>query len=115
VRIPIEGTGSFRAGDETNPYVGEKGKVHFENEIRFETIFPIWLQQSIVQALIAAHPYEEVAYDIYPLDNALEIQVPEWWAICLNRPMKRIFWLILKAIFGCCYIRHTALKEAMKR
>src|SRR5690606_38649763 len=65
----LEGTGSFRGSEDTNPFVGEKGEVHEEKETRFETIFPAWLQSKVIGALLASHPYEEVAYDIYPLDN----------------------------------------------
>lgn len=65
----IEGKGSFRALDNTNPYVGEKGKIHFEPEIRIETIFPQHIEQKVLQALFSSHPYEEVAYDIYQLGN----------------------------------------------
>ncbi|MBT3208823.1 MAG: Nif3-like dinuclear metal center hexameric protein [Bacteroidetes bacterium] len=68
----IEGIGSFRASESANPYVGEKGKIHFEKEVRVETIFPKYLQSQIIEALLNAHPYEEVAYDIYPLDNLYE-------------------------------------------
>lgn len=65
----IEGIGSFRGSEDTNPFVGEKGKLHFEKEIRIETIFPHAIQFSVISALLAAHPYEEPAYDIYPLAN----------------------------------------------
>ncbi len=65
----LHGTGSFRAGENSNPYKGEKGELHFEKEIRIETIFPQCSESSIVRALLNSHPYEEVAYDIYPLDN----------------------------------------------
>ncbi len=65
----IEGKGSFRAGEGTNPFVGNKGEVHFEQEVRVETIFPKHLKNKIVSALIKSHPYEEVAYDLYPLEN----------------------------------------------
>lgn len=64
------GTGSFRAGDQTNPYVGERGKDHLEQEERLEVILPAWLRKQVVAALLNAHPYEEVAYDLYRLDNA---------------------------------------------
>jgi dinuclear metal center YbgI/SA1388 family protein len=63
------GTGSFRGLENTNPFAGEKGTLHYENEIRIETIFPIYLEESILNALFSAHPYEEVAYDIYKLEN----------------------------------------------
>jgi dinuclear metal center YbgI/SA1388 family protein len=65
-----DGNGTFRGSEDTNPFVGERGKLHIEPEARFETIFPAWLQSAILAALIRAHPYEEVAYDIYPLENA---------------------------------------------
>ncbi len=64
-----EGIGSFRGGEDTNPFLGERGKLHFENEIRTETIFPKYLKNKVIEALIKSHPYEEVAYDIYPLEN----------------------------------------------
>lgn len=64
-----QGTGSFRGGAAANPFVGEKGKTHFENEIRFETILFSHLREKVIKALINAHPYEEVAYDIYALEN----------------------------------------------
>jgi dinuclear metal center YbgI/SA1388 family protein len=63
------GTGSFRGNSSTNPFVGERGKVHFENEIRFETVLYSHLRDVVIKALLAAHPYEEVAYDIYILEN----------------------------------------------
>jgi dinuclear metal center YbgI/SA1388 family protein len=63
------GTGSFRAGNDTEPYTGEKGKIHFEKEVRFETILFSHMKGRVVKALLETHPYEEVAYDIYPLEN----------------------------------------------
>jgi len=65
----IEGKGSFRGSDDSNPFVGRKGEVHFEPEVRIETILPTHLVSRVVDAMIKAHPYEEVAYDLYPLEN----------------------------------------------
>jgi len=65
----LEGTGSFRGNENTHPYVGEKGEIHLEPEVRFETIFPVNIQNKLIRTLLESHPYEEVAYDIYPLDN----------------------------------------------
>jgi len=67
-----EGIGTFRAGTNTNPFVGEKNKLHKEPEIRFETVFPYYLERKIINAIIQTHPYEEVAYDIYTLNNIFE-------------------------------------------
>ena len=63
------GTGSFRGNENTKPFVGEKGKIHFEKEIRFETILFSHLKDKVIKALLEVHPYEEVAYDIYALEN----------------------------------------------
>lgn len=63
------GTGTFRAGEGTNPFVGEQQILHSENEIRIETIFPEHLGRKIIAALKKNHPYEEVAYDLFQLNN----------------------------------------------
>ncbi len=65
----IEGKGNFKANNNATPYVGKKEERHTEQEIRIETIFPNYLQGAVITALYNAHPYEEVAYDIYPLKN----------------------------------------------
>jgi dinuclear metal center YbgI/SA1388 family protein len=65
----VTGQGTFRASDKANPYVGEKNVVHIEPEIRIEVIFPRFLEKGLVSSLVKNHPYEEVAYDIFPLSN----------------------------------------------
>ena len=65
----LPGTGSFRGGESSNPFVGEKGKMHLEKEIRFETIMVSHLKDKVIRALLDTHPYEEAAYDIYALEN----------------------------------------------
>lgn len=64
-----EGTGTFRAGENTDPYVGEKGQRHYEKEARVEVVVPVYRKAAVINAMTAAHPYEEVAYDIYRLEN----------------------------------------------
>lgn len=64
-----QGKGSFKAGNYTNPFVGKIGETHFEDESRIEVIYPKHLKNNIISTLIKAHPYEEVAYDIYNLEN----------------------------------------------
>jgi len=63
------GTGTFKGGQDTNPYVGERGQQHHEAETRIETIYPAHLESKILMALFLDHPYEEVAYDLYTLTN----------------------------------------------
>ncbi len=64
-----EGMGSFKAAPGTNPYVGNICQQHLEKEVKIEVILPAWLQSQVLTAMKAAHPYEEVAYDIYSLAN----------------------------------------------
>jgi len=63
------GEGRFLPGENTNPHIGVKGKLEAVNEVRVETIFPQSIEKKVLQAMIKAHPYEEVAYDVYRLEN----------------------------------------------
>ncbi|WP_299288960.1 Nif3-like dinuclear metal center hexameric protein [uncultured Mucilaginibacter sp.] len=65
----VSGTGTYKAGKNTNPFAGEQGIQHQEEEVRIETVFPINLESKVLTALFLAHPYEEVAYDLYPITN----------------------------------------------
>lgn len=67
----LEGYGTFRALEGSNPFVGRKGEIHREPEVRIEVIFPAWAEKGLVRAMRQAHPYEEPAFDIYPLSNDL--------------------------------------------
>lgn len=64
----LRGTGTFLPGEGTDPYIGQQGKLEQVKEVRMETIIPESAQSRVVQAMLNAHPYEEVAYDIYPLE-----------------------------------------------
>ena len=65
-----EGTGTYRAGDGANPFKGEKYKRHHEPEDRIEVLVPLHAKNQIIVAMLAVHPYEEVAYDLHKLENA---------------------------------------------
>jgi hypothetical protein len=62
-----QGTGTFLGGERTHPAVGESGREERVAELRLETVFPEEKQEGVVAALRSAHPYEEPAFDIYPL------------------------------------------------
>lgn len=66
----VEGYGTFRGDESTNPHKGQKGEDHEEPETRIEVIFPAFSEAAILRALRKAHPYEEIAFDIVPLENA---------------------------------------------
>jgi hypothetical protein len=61
------GTGTFQGGEGTAPTVGAPGREERTPELRVETVVPAENMEAVVAALVAAHPYEEVAYDLYPL------------------------------------------------
>lgn len=62
-----DGTGTFFGGEGTTPTVGEKGREERVPEMRLETVYPVEREEDVVRALLEAHPYEEPAYDLYPL------------------------------------------------
>lgn len=64
------GTGSFRPGEGTDPFIGREGDTEEVEEFRLETILPQSLTGKVVTKMLKAHPYEEVAYDLIPLINA---------------------------------------------
>jgi hypothetical protein len=61
------GTGTFLAGEGADPSVGRVGKEERVSELRVETVVPVDRVQDVVAALRDAHPYEEVAFELYPL------------------------------------------------
>lgn len=65
----VTGYGTFKAGEGTDPFVGEIGRQHRETEVRVELVFPSYLQAQIVNSLKQVHPYEEAAFDIVALSN----------------------------------------------
>lgn len=104
-----KGKGTFRGNENTNPFAGEKETFHIEREIRLETIFPRWKEKKVIGALLKAHPYEEVAYDIYPLENRYE-RVGAGIIGKLQQPVdEKIFLDKLKETFGIPMVRHSPL------
>jgi dinuclear metal center YbgI/SA1388 family protein len=105
----VEGTGTFLAGDGTNPYVGDIGKQHKENETKIEVVFPSWLERPILAALRSVHPYEEVAYDVVNVTNNHEM-VGSGLIGELPKPIGEIEFLgQLRERFKLKVIRHTPL------
>jgi dinuclear metal center YbgI/SA1388 family protein len=64
----IEGIGTFVPQEGTNPFSGQQGKMERAEEVRLETVVPAGIRSKVIQAMLKAHPYEEVAYDLYPMD-----------------------------------------------
>ena len=64
-----DGKGTFRPLEGTNPFIGELDKLEVVDEVKIETIVPQRILGGVISAMIKAHPYEEVAYDLYKLEN----------------------------------------------
>ena len=69
VSFNLSGTGTYKGNENSNPVIGEKGKLERENEERVEMIYASHLEGKILAALRASHPYEEIAYDLIVLEN----------------------------------------------
>jgi dinuclear metal center YbgI/SA1388 family protein len=65
-----EGLGTFRGGQGTNPFLGSPGRRETAPEARLETVLPRGMERPVLQALRESHPYEEIAYDLYALEQA---------------------------------------------
>ena len=63
------GTGTFKPGNSSEPFIGEKGKLIFVDEIKIECIIKAEGLKSLLGNVLAVHPYEEPAYDIIPIEN----------------------------------------------
>ncbi len=61
------GTGTFRGKSGTKPFIGTPGVLEEADEYRLETVFGEFAADRILEAMLASHPYEEAAYDLYPL------------------------------------------------
>ena len=106
----VPGYGTFRAGEGADPFVGKPGEHHREEEMRMEVIFPAEKTQAVLQQLFEAHPYEEVAYDVYRLENN-HPGVGSGLVGRLEQPMDEYDFLgLLKAQLHAKVIRHTALR-----
>jgi len=103
------GTGTFKPNENANPFTGKIGERSEEVEMKLEVIIPNYLQQKIINEMIAAHPYEEVAYDVVSLSNSYQ-QVGSGMIGELEKEMDEIDFLnILKNQFNLKLIKHTAL------
>lgn len=101
------GIGTFKAGEGAQPFIGEIGKRHEENEIKIEIILPSYLENKIVAALKAAHPYEEVAYEVINLSN-MHPETGSGITGFLPQEMEESDFLnLIKTVFKIPAIRHS--------
>ena len=105
----LQGIGTFKPSEDTHPYVGKKGEQHHENETRVEVVYENQKERQILSALKKNHPYEEVAYDSYLLENEYS-EVGSGLTGELEKPVPEMDFLrSLKTDLKTACIRHTRL------
>ena len=110
----VEGEGSFRGSEHSDPFTGKAGVLHFEKEVRVETIYPAYLEEHVLKKMVDSHPYEEIAYDIYPLNNKYD-KAGMGMAGNLDMPLAaKDFLQLLKKIFRTGVIRHSNFTGSKK-
>ncbi|MEG9327977.1 Nif3-like dinuclear metal center hexameric protein [Salinimicrobium catena] len=107
----LNGSGSFKGNEESNPVIGERGKIHFEEETQIGITFPKHLEKAVLKALFESHPYEEVAYEVTSLENVNQ-HIGIGMIGELEQEMDETDFLsLVKEKFGPGCIRHSALLQ----
>lgn len=109
----VEGFGTFRAGKNAQPFVGETDKLHSEPEVRIEVILPRSLKYRVLDGLLKSHPYEEPAYDIISIENQSDIIGAGLYGELPEAMKETDFLAMLKSAFKCESIRHTDYRGKM--
>jgi dinuclear metal center YbgI/SA1388 family protein len=105
----VAGEGTFTPGAAARPFVGANGQRHQEKENRLEVLFPVYLQGALLEALRKAHPYEEVAYELLPLDNANQTLGAGLIGELVEPVEEAVFLAQLANRFGARQVRHSPL------
>ena len=107
----IEGKGTYRGNENSNPAIGEKGVLQSESETSISVIFEKHLEKKLLKTLFENHPYEEVAYEIVTLDNVHQNIGMGMVGELEKETEIQTFFNDLKRMFGLKIIRHSALSE----
>lgn len=104
-----DGQGTFRANENATPFVGEHGITHVENEQRIEMIYPKYLEKKIISKMLESHPYEEVAYDVYNLDNKWDKVGLGMTGTLKSEMSEKKFLTLIKERFNLKTLKHSNL------
>lgn len=111
----IEGTGTFRGMNDAKPFLGKVGTIERANEIRLEMLVENWKIGAVISAMLKMHPYEEVAYDIYPLLN----QNSEYGIGAIGNLLKKLsqreFLSLIKKKLNIQSLRFTGKTKSIQR
>jgi hypothetical protein len=110
-----EGIGTFKGMDGARPFVGTKGIIEKTPEIKLEMLVETWNLRATMAAMFREHPYEEVAYDIYPLQNR-SIEYGLGAVGEFRRPLtQEKFLTLVKKVFMTPVLRYTGRKAELLR
>ena len=110
------GLGSFKGNAESNPTIGTKGLTHYEQETQIQVTFEHHLENKLLKAMYAVHPYEEVAYEIISLENKNQTLGMGMVGELKEEMTEKEFLSFLKKTMKTECIRHSAyLKKPIKR
>lgn len=105
----IHGTGTYKPMEGANPFEGSVGERSEVDEVRIEVLTSKHSTNAVIHAMKSAHPYEEVAYEIYAVENENPYEGSGMIGE-LNTAMGEMEFLQkLKDSFGCGVVRHTKL------
>ena len=104
-----EGVGSYKAGKGANPALGKIGELHSEREVQLNVVFSHEREEKIINALLQAHPYEEVAHEVLTLENANQNIGMGMVGTLTTEMDERSFLQMVKTKMNASVIRHSQL------
>ncbi len=104
-----KGNGTFLPGENAIPFIGEKGEMEIVEETKIEVLVTKHHLQKVLNVMLESHPYEEVAYDVYHLENQNQYEGTGMIGELENPIDELTFLAQLKQKFHCKTIRHTNL------
>lgn len=103
----IQGEGTFRPLNGSNPFLGKKGEREHIQETMISVTFEAYKKNQILNAMKSAHPYEEVAYQIYTLENENQYSGLGMYGELPNEMEEKEFLNFVKEKFNLKVIRHS--------
>jgi len=106
-----DGIGSYKANDRANPVKGKIGETHYEKEAQIHITYPRAKEKQVLKTLCENHPYEEVAYETYTLENTNQ-NIGMGMIGELEKPMTEIECLsYIKEKMKANCVRHSKLRD----
>ncbi len=105
----FSGYGTFKPSSKSNPFIGEVNKINQEKEESVSIVYPKYKENIILKTLKLNHPYEEIAYQLYVVDN-LDYNIGAGLiGVLEEEQLVNVFLQKLKKNFNCKCIKHTSI------